>query len=160
MLASEWKSQFPESNLDAFFLDQYFEQQYTSNKHFARIMGLFSAIALLIALLGLAALANFSAQKKLRDIAIRKIYGAERRHIIYLFAKEFLRTASIASAIAIPIAAIAMQQWLNGFAFRTSIGIWIYLLAIGCLVGISLATIILQSWKVIVQNPIENLKNP
>lgn len=158
MLASEWKSSFQESNLDAFFIDGYFERQYASHKHFARIMGLFSLVALLIALLGLAALANFSAGKKLKDIAIRKIYGAERRHIVYLFAREFLKTAAIAATIAIPVSTLAMQQWLNGFAFRTTISVWIYVLGIVSLVGISLVTIILQSWKVIVQNPAKILK--
>jgi len=158
LIKTDWKTYFPESSFDAFFLDSFFNEQYTADLHFEKVAGFFSALAVFITMLGLWALSSYTAVKKTKEIGIRKVYGAGINDILFLFTKKMLVIFSIAFLITVPLSWLVMHEWLNGFAFHTGISLWLYLLGGLAIVSVSLITVIWQSWSVAVQIPAKSLR--
>lgn len=115
-----WKSHTQEYPFEYQWLDQKLDEQYDAQGTLAKLVGLFSIFAVFIACLGLFALASWTAQKRTREIGIRKVLGAETGQITYLVTRDFLVLVVVAALIAVPLAWFGVQRWLEGFAFRTS----------------------------------------
>lgn len=158
VLKSNWTNYFPESSFDAFFLDNFYNEQYTADLHFEKVAGFFSALAIFITMLGLWALSAYTAVKKTKEIGIRKVYGAGINDILLLFSRNMLIIFSIAFVITVPVSWLVMHEWLNGFAFHTGISFWLYLLGGLAIVSVSLVTVIWQSWSVATQIPVKSLR--
>jgi putative ABC transport system permease protein len=158
LVKSRWQSYFPEASFDYFFLDSFFDSQYKADKRFGRIVGIFTALAFFISGLGLWALAAFTASKKIKEVGVRKILGAQTGNIVFLFSKEIIVLILIALAISTPLSILVMKHWLSNYAFRTNISLWIYLS--GGIITISIAMIIIswQSWRAATRNPVEALR--
>jgi putative ABC transport system permease protein len=157
-LHAEWKNYFPESSFDSFFLDGFFDQQYKADTRFSRVIGFFTVMAFFITILGLWALSAYTATKKVKEIGIRKVFGAGNRHILLLFSKSIVGLVALAFVIAVPLSYIIMRQWLNNFAFRTGISLWLYFLAGIIALLIVFITVLWQSMLVTVQNPAKSLR--
>jgi putative ABC transport system permease protein len=157
-ISSSWQSYFPESSFDYFFLDGFFDEQYKADKRFGSIVGIFTALAFFISGLGLWALAAFTASKKVKEVGVRKVLGAQTASIIYLFSKEIIVLILIALVIATPLSVFIMKNWLLNYAFRISISPWIYLTGGVVTLGIAMLTILWQSWKAATRNPVEALR--
>lgn len=158
MVRTGWKGYFPESSFDAFFLDQFFNEQYKADVHFEKVAGFFSALAIFITILGLWALSAYTAVKKTKEIGIRKVYGAGIPDILLLFTRKMLSIFVIAFLITVPLSWLSMNEWLNGFAFHTNISGWLYVFGALAIVGVALVTVIWQSWAVAVQSPVKSLR--
>lgn len=158
LLRTRWKSYFPEASFDYFFLDNFFDNQYKADRRFGRIVGIFTLLAFLISALGLWALAAFTASKKVKEVGVRKVMGAQTGNIVYLFSKEIIMLILIALVISAPVSYLVMKNWLMNYAFRTDISIWIYVLGGTTTVAIAMLTIGWQSWKAAVRNPVEALR--
>jgi len=158
LIKDRWNAYFPQASFDYFFLDQFFDNQYKADRRFGRIVSVFTGLAFLISMLGLWALAAFTASKKVKEVGVRKVLGANKHHIFYLFSREILLLILVALLIATPLSIWVMNNWLANFAFRTGISYWIY--AVGGLLTIlvALATISWQSWRAAVRNPVEALR--
>ena len=158
LLEKRWASYFPEASFDYFFLDQFFDQQYKSDRRFGKIISVFTGLAFLISIMGLWALAAFTASKKIKEVGVRKVLGAQIGHIVYLFSKEIVMLILIALVIAVPLSWLMMNNWLMNYAFKTEISWWIY--GIGGLVtiGIAMLTVSYQSLKAATRNPVEALR--
>ena len=141
------------------FLDEKFDELYKADLRLGEIFGFFTILAILIATLGLFGLAAFSAQQKTKEIGIRKVLGASISSIISLLAKDFIRLVMLGFIIATPVAWYIMQQWLANFAFRITISWWIFVLAGGIAIVVALLTVIYQSLKAALTNPVEALRN-
>jgi putative ABC transport system permease protein len=115
-------------------------------------------LAIFISCLGLFGLASFMAQRRTKEIGIRKILGASGTRICLLLSREFLKWVILANFIAWPIAYIFMQQWLQNFAFRINIGLWIFVFSAGLSLFITILTISYQSIKSAFSNPVESLR--
>lgn len=141
------------------FLDDKFDALYRTEKQLGKIVGAFTAIAIFIACLGLFGLAAFSAERRTKEIGIRKVLGATVSNIVALLSKDFILLVLTGFAIAIPIAWYAMNQWLSDFAYRIEIGPGIFALAGGAALIIALLTVSWQSIRAAVANPVDSLRS-
>lgn len=157
-LALEWREFAPHRPFEYIFLDEAFNKLYRAEDSLARIFGYFSSLAIFIACLGLFGLASFTAERRIKEICIRKVLGASVREIVLLLSKEFTRWVLIANIIAWPIAYFVMNRWLQNFAYRINIGIGIFLLSAMIAFVIALATVSFQAVKAALSNPVDVLK--
>lgn len=140
------------------FLDQKLESLYRSEQRLASVIFIFAGLAILIACLGLFALAAFATERRTKEIGIRKVLGASVTNIVSLLSKEFLQLVGIAFLVAAPIAWWAMNRWLQDFAYRVDLEWWVFVLA-GAVAGmIAFVTVSFQSVKAALANPVEALK--
>ena len=141
------------------FLDQDFQAQYMAEKRISVLSRYFAGLAMLISCLGLFGLAAFTAQRRQKEIGIRKVVGATVGNVMFLLSADFLKWVMIAVLIASPLAWWATNQWLNGFAYRITPGIDIFLIAGMATALITLFTISFQSLKAALNNPANSLRS-
>jgi len=140
-------------------LDDKFDAMYRTEKRLGQISGLFTVIAIFIACLGLFGLAAYSAERRTKEIGIRKALGASITNILALLSKDFVKLVILGFVLAIPIAWYAMNQWLADFAYRIEIGPGIFILAGAAALIIALLTVSWQSIKAAVANPVDSLRS-
>jgi len=141
------------------FLDDIFNNLYKGEQQEGKLFTYFAGIAILISCLGLFGLAAFTAQVRTREIGVRKVLGASVSRIIGLLAKDFIKLVLIAIIIATPIAWYAMHKWLQDYAYRTSISLWVFILAGAMAILIAFITISFQSIKAALMNPVKSLRS-
>jgi putative ABC transport system permease protein len=141
------------------FLDEDFNHQYQSDFIFKKLFTIFSCLAIFIACLGLLGLATYTAEQRTKEIGIRKVLGAEVYNIVSLLSRDFIRLVIVSILIATPVSWYAMNQWLEGFAYRMVIQPWIFLLAGVAALTIAVLTISYQSLKSARMNPVSSLKS-
>ena len=141
------------------FADDAFDSQYKAEDRLAGLFGIFTAITIVIACLGLFALATFAAQQRLKEIGIRKVLGASVSSIGALLSWDFLRPVLLSVLIASPLAWWVMHRWLQDFAYRTPINWWIFPAAGGGLVLIAQLTVLFRTVRAARVNPTINLRN-
>jgi putative ABC transport system permease protein len=154
-----WKEYNPDYNFEYRFLDDNFEYYYKTEIYMERLLSIFAIIAVLISCLGLFGLVNYSVECKTKEIGIRKVFGAKARTIASMISKEFLILAGIAMIIAVPLAYYLLDQMLQDYAYRITIGWQIFVLAAVVMIAIMLITV---GWKVIraaTANPVDAIKN-
>jgi putative ABC transport system permease protein len=140
------------------FMDDSFRHLYAAETQTGYIAVTFAVLAILIACLGLFGLVTFAAEQRTREIGIRKVLGARVSTIVALITRDFLGLVVLASIIAFPIAGWAMSHWLQGFAYRISIGWWIFAGAGLLAVLIALVTVSYQAIRAALTNPVESLR--
>lgn len=155
---STWQELFPENPFENFFLDTDFEKQYRSDERIGRIFGVFTSLGLFIACLGLLGLAAFAAEQRTKEIGIRKVMGSSVAGIFLLFAKDFIKWVVAANFIAWPVAYLAADKWLGSFAYKTSLHVWVFILAAVAVLAISLFAVSFQSIKAALADPVRSLR--
>jgi putative ABC transport system permease protein len=153
-----WKNLNAEAPFELHFLDQTYDQLYSSERKINLIFGYFSILAILIACLGLYGLVLYSADQRKKEIGIRKINGANITEVMAMLNTDFVKWVAIAFVIATPIAYYAMNKWLENFAYKTELSWWIFALAGLLALGIALLTVSWQSWRAATRNPVEALR--
>ncbi len=148
----------PEFPFQYRFLDSAFERIYSSEKRIGTIFQYFAFLAIFISCLGLFGLASFMAEQRTKEIGIRKALGSSELSIVALLLKEFVKWVAIANIIAWPAAFMIMMSWLQNFAYRTSIGLHIFLLSGLAALAIAVITVSYQSIKTAIANPVEALR--
>jgi len=143
---------------DFFFLDDRFNQLYKKEQRTGEIFGYFSLLAIFIAYLGLLGLASFTVERRTKEIGIRRVLGASAYRIVTLLGKEYIRMVIIANVIAWPVAYFAMNRWLQNFAYRIDINIWMFILAASGVLLIAFITVSYQTLKAAFANPAETLR--
>jgi len=141
------------------FLDERFRDTYQSEQRIGMILGLFAGLTIFVACLGLFGLATFTAEQRVKEIGIRKVLGASVTGIVTLLAKDFIKLVGIAFVIAAPIAWYAMNKWLQDFAYRITINVWIFLAAAVASIAIAMLTISFRAIRAGRANPTENLRS-
>lgn len=141
------------------FLDENYNALYASERRVGVLSRYFAGLAIIISCLGLFGLAAFTAQRRQKEIGIRKVVGATVTNVVFMLSKDFLRLVLIAVFVAFPLAWWMTSQWLNGFAYRVTIGTDIFLLAGIATILITLLTISYQAIKAAVANPVKSLRN-
>jgi putative ABC transport system permease protein len=151
------ESAFP---FDYLFLEEDLNKQYASEQNMSRLFIFFTILAVFIACLGLFGLASFSAQRRTKEIGIRKVLGAPSGGIVFSLAKEFTRWVLIANIIAWPVAYLLIDRWLQSFAFRIQLSenLWIFPLAGLLALAIALVTVIGQAIRAATMNPVDAVK--
>jgi putative ABC transport system permease protein len=155
----EWKKFVPNKPFEYFFLDEDFNKLYQSEQKTGEIFSVFSVLAIFIACLGLFGLAAFTAERRTKEIGIRKVLGASIPGIVILLSKEFTKWVLVANIIAWPLAYYFMNNWLQNFAYRIDPGWGTFLLSAVIALFIALLTVSFQAIKVAVANPVNALRN-
>jgi putative ABC transport system permease protein len=140
------------------FLDDDYQALYSSERRVAVLSRYFAGLAIIISSLGLFGLAAFTAQRRQKEIGIRKVVGASVSHIVVLLSADFLRLVLVAVLIAFPVAWWAMHQWVQGFAYRVHIGPVVFLAAGGAIMLVTALTISYQAIRAAMANPVKSLR--
>jgi putative ABC transport system permease protein len=141
------------------FLDEDYQRLYAAEVRVNALSRYFAALAVIISALGIVGLAAFTAQKRQREIGIRKVIGAGADNILFLLTKDFLRLTVIALLIALPVAAWVMNDWLNGFAYHVKLTPVLFVWASGVTIGITFVSIAWQCWRAASTNPVKALRS-
>ena len=153
-----WNEFFPEFVYKPAYLDDTIKEFYNEENQLSLLYKIFAGIAIFISCLGLYGLVSFMAVQRTKEVGIRKVLGASVGNIIYLFSREFTILIVIAFALAVPAAYYMMNNWLQNFAFRIKMEIWIFLLAILASVFIAWITVGYKSIKAATSNPVKSLR--
>ncbi len=157
-IEKSWKNIMPGVPFEYSFFDERFEQLYKGIQRTTNILLLFTAIAIVISILGLFGISLMLVNSKTKEIGIRRVNGAKVSEILALLNKDFIKWVAIAFVIATPIAYYAMNKWLENFAYKTELSWWIFALAGLLALGIALLTVSWQSWRAATRNPVEALR--
>ena len=153
-----WRRFEPDYPFEYRFFDDIFNQAYRAEQRMVTIFGLFSGLAVLIACLGLVGLASFAAERKTKEIGIRKVLGASSSGVIVLLSREFMKWVVVANLFAWPVGYLAMRSWLQKFAFRTSLTLPMFLGAALAAFVIAAAVVGLQTHRAATANPADSIR--
>jgi putative ABC transport system permease protein len=158
-IKATWKGLNPDYPFEYQFLDDHFAEVYRADDQVSKIVGILAGLAILISCLGLFGLASFSAEKRVKEIGVRKVLGASVQNIVLLLSGHFIKLVLISNLIAWPLAWYAMDLWLQDFAYHINItwGIFVFVALISVI--IALATISFQSIKAAIANPVKSLRS-
>lgn len=154
-----WAAQYPDFLFSYEFLDNEIKEFYESEQKMSTLLILFSVIAITIGCLGLYGLISFMANEKEKEIGVRKVLGASTGNILIIFSKEFIILILVAFAIASPLAAYIMGQWLDNFAYRVPLTSLMFVTGIGITIIIAFVTVGFRSIRAALANPINALRN-
>jgi putative ABC transport system permease protein len=159
LIESKWKTIDPTRPFSYFFVDANFESLYRSEERNMTLITWFSALAIVIACMGLWGLISFTVTQKVKEIGIRKVLGSSVRGIVVLLNREFLILISVALAIAMPLGYFAMNSWLADFAVRIDIPWSTFTIVAGVIIAVALITTTLRIWRAANINPADSLRS-
>lgn len=158
-IGKAWKSISPDLPLRYSFLDEKFNRFYESEQRWSSIVGWAGGISIFLACLGLFGLAALAAVNRTKEIGIRKVMGASVTSIVGLMSKDFIKLVAVALVIAIPVAWYFMSNWLEDYAYRINISLWVFIITGIIAIGIALLTVGLQAIRTALINPVKSLRN-
>jgi putative ABC transport system permease protein len=158
-IKSVWTSNFPDRPFEYQFLDDHFNEVYKADTQVSKIVGILAGLAIVISCLGLFGLASYSAEKRIKEIGVRKVLGASVQNIVLLLSGHFVKLVLIANLLAWPLAWFAMHKWLESFAYRIDIKLSVFALTAALSIFIALITISFQSVKAAIANPVKSLRS-
>jgi putative ABC transport system permease protein len=154
-----WKKVNPGTTFEYNFLDEQFANLYRNEKAFASMFTHFTALAILIAGLGLFALSAFTIEQRQKEIGIRKVLGAGNGTILYNLSSEFIKLVLVAFVLASVASYFVMNKWLEDFQYSITIGAGIFFVAGAISIAIALFTISFQTLKAAMSNPVNSLRS-
>ncbi len=158
LIENTFKQQFPNLPFKYDFVDEEYAKKFAAEERIASLAKIFTVLAIFISCLGLFGLTSFVAERRTKEIGVRKVLGATVTNLWLLLSKDFVRLVLISLIIAIPIAYYFMEGWLQKFSYRTDISLWIFIAtAVGTMV-ITLITVSFQSIKAALSNPTRSLR--
>ena len=158
-IAKDWAALKPAMPFSYSFLDDRFNDTYKFEQHIMLILGIFAGLTIFVACLGLFGLVTFVAERRTKEIGIRKVLGASSASVITLLSKEFVRLVAIAFLIAAPVAWLVMSRWLRDFPYRITIGWGVFVLAALLAIAITLLTVGLRALRAALANPVDSLRS-
>ena len=150
---------YPNNFFEFYFLDEYFNRQYTSHIQFGKIFGMFTTFAIFISCLGLSGLSLYVIKVRTKEIALRKVLGATVANLLVMLSKEYLRITLAAFLFATPCAYYLIDQWLQGFSYHIAISWWMFVIPGLMILFISILTVSAQSLKTALSKPADKLRN-
>jgi putative ABC transport system permease protein len=150
---------FPGNPFEYFFLDEYYNQQYKADELFGKVFGIFSFLTIFVTSIGILGLSSFMVIQRTKEIGIRKVLGAGVSRILLLLIGDYLRLLLISFIIALPISYFGIRYWLESFASRMDITVWIFLLPLIIVSLVTSFTICSHVIKAAMANPVESLRN-
>jgi len=153
-----WKELEPTHPFSYVFLDESFDRLYRSEQRMGQIFTSFTLMAIFISCLGLFGLASFTADQRTKEIGIRKVLGASVSNVVVLLSRDFTKWVILANVVAWPVAYLVMNKWLQNFAYRISMGVWMFVLSGVIALIIALLTVSTKALKAAVANPADSLR--
>ena len=157
-IQEEWKSKFETTPFRYSFMDNDYDKLYEKEEKLSKVVQYFSALAIFIACLGLLGLSSFSTENRKKEIGIRKVNGATTFELLILLTKDFSKLVLMAFIISIPVSYYFGNLWLNDFAYRTDIGIDVFIVAGISALLIAIFTVSYHTIKVAMKNPVNSLR--
>lgn len=154
-----WTKLHPENPMVYHFMDENFGKLFKKEQVFGKAIGFFTVLAIIISCLGLYGLAAFTAEQRTKEIGIRKVLGATSSAIVWMLSMKFTRLVVLAIFISVPAAIYIMQYWLESFAYRTELQVWIFGVAVLLALVLAGLTVSYHSFKAALINPSETLKH-
>ena len=144
---------------DIRFMDEEIDVQYARERRITTIVGLFTVLAVVIALMGVFGIVLFEAQHRRREVAVRKVMGATTAEVLRLFNRRYVRLVAICFVVAAPVGYWAVDRWLASFAYRMPIRWWIFVAAFAVVLAVTVATVTFCSWRTAGENPADAVKS-
>jgi putative ABC transport system permease protein len=157
-IRATWQALSPNSAFDYFFLDESLRSEYKGEEKLREIFVYFSLLAIFIACLGLFGMVSFSAEKRTKEIGIRKVLGAPVVGMCTMLSKQFVKLVLVASLISWPIGYFALHKWLQHFPYHIDLKVWTFLFSTTLAFLVALLTVSFQSLKAARANPVDSLK--
>jgi putative ABC transport system permease protein len=158
MIESAYKKFFPGNSFDHTFLQDRYNNQYSDDKRFGKIVSIFTILAIIVACLGLIGLSSYTAVLRTKEIGIRKALGASVANIVSLLSMDFVRLVVIASLLSLPVAYVIMNKWLESYSYRIDLGWALFVAPLLIVVIIAALTICFQVIKTAMTKPVDTLK--
>ena len=140
------------------FVDQEFGKKFLTEELISKITNIFAGLAIFICCIGLAGLASFTIEKRIREIGIRKVLGATVQQLLMLISKEFLKLVLIAFVIAVPVTWWLMTNWLAKYTYRIDISLWMFAVVGVVVLLLTLLVVSLNTMRAAVSNPVKSLR--
>ena len=153
-----WNELFPYT-LEYNFLDDLFNRLYQQDQVQLKLLSILALIAIVISFMGLISLVAYALKRRSKELAIRRVIGADLRALTTLIGKEYFWILAVAAMIGIPISYLQVSKWLENFAYHIEISPMVYLLSIALVYILLLLTIYLQTFKATIENPIHALRD-
>ncbi len=154
-----WNDIYPDNPFQYFFLDEFFDRQYKTDRQFNTVFSAFAVMVIVVVCMGLFGLVSFTVEQSRKEIGIRKVLGASAQKLIYLLTKDYAILIAISICISLPAGYFLMNEWLEDFAYRTSIGLWVYVIGALSIIVITLVTVSFKSMAAANSNPVQSLRN-
>ncbi len=158
-IRSVWDSKYPDQPFRYQFLDDHFNEVYQSDSQVSSIVARLTLLAFIISCLGLFGLASYSAERRVKEVGIRKVFGASVAGIAVMLSKDFIKYVMVASVITLPLAWFIVRQWIRNYAYHIPISLWIFLVSVLASIVIALVTTSYQAVKSASANPVSSLRN-
>ncbi len=142
-----------------YFMDDSFNETYKAEQRLSKVFVVFTTLSIFIACLGLFGLAAYNAERKAKEIGIRKVLGATVAQVTYKLSSDFLKLVAVAIVVSLPLAWFIMNKWLEDFSYRIDISWWVLVLAAFLAIIISILTVSQQSIKAALSNPVKSLRS-
>jgi putative ABC transport system permease protein len=152
---NKFSSEYP---IEYKFLDENFEEMYNAEDKLGTLLWIFTSIAIFVGSLGLFGLAAYSAERRRKEVGIRKVLGATTQGIVLLLSKDFIKLVIISLTISSPLAYYLMHQWLDDFAYRINLAWWMFAVAAIVAISIAFITVSFQAIKAAIANPVKSLR--
>jgi putative ABC transport system permease protein len=158
-IGDTWRSIFPDHPFEYQFLDDHFKEVYRADQQVTTMITVLAILAILISCLGLFGLASYSAEKRIKEIGIRKVMGASVQNLVGLLSRHFVRLVLWSNLIAWPLAWYTIHRWLEDYAYRIAISWWVFVLAGILAMTIALVTVSILAFRAAVANPVNSLRS-
>lgn len=152
---AEYAPSAPADSYDVTLFDAELEQQYQKEEKLSSLITLFTMLSILISVIGVFGLVLFETQYRRKEIGIRRVHGSSVVSILKMFNIMYLRIVAICSLVAVPVSYLLIDHWLQQFAYRAKMAVWIYLLAVVIVVVITVATVTIRAYKTANENPVD-----
>jgi putative ABC transport system permease protein len=153
-----WESHYPDNPFNYFFLEDYYNEQYSADQRFSGLFLVCSVLAIFIACLGLLGLSSYSITRRTKEVGIRRINGAGVGQVLFLLNMDFVKWVIIAIVISLPVEVFIMNRWLQNYAYRINLSWWIFITSGAIAVFIALITVSWLTWRAAKQNPADALR--
>jgi ABC-type antimicrobial peptide transport system permease subunit len=153
-----WKRVIPTYPFDYYFLDENFDEMYRREESIGTLLKYFAALAVFIACLGLFGLASFTSEQRTKEVGIRKVLGATVSNITVLLCREFFLLVFLSNIIAWPAAYFLMKNWLQSYAYRTSLNVLIFIAAMAIALTVAFLSVSFQAIRAATASPIDSLR--
>lgn len=157
-IKNSWKKMFPDDEFSYYFVDDRIQQYYENEKRMGTLAATSTGIAIVISCLGLFGLSTFTVIQRTKEIGIRKVLGATVNNIVYLLSKSFLGLVLIAFALSTPVAYYFTDVWLQTFAYKFDVTVWIFIASAACSLLLALITISSRTIKAAKADPVKSLR--
>ncbi len=157
-IKQKWESLYPEHLFEYSFLDENIRTFYDGQRRITNLLAMFTSIAIFIGCLGLFGLVSFMSNQKTKEIGVRKVMGASVEDILFTFSWSYMKFIVAGFVLAVPLGWLAMQQFLNEFAYRITLGPSIFIIAFAVTIAIALLTVGYKSFRAAAANPVRSLR--